>query len=185
MVGLLIALAWVGSATAVLPSPGSPEAVGQSFYAWVLAHPSSGLPRGKALNTIRPLLSARLVKLIHDATVAEDGYAKATARNEKPPMFDGDVFVDNLEGASEVDLGKVELHDAVARVESRLLYIDARFPKAHPYRAVAWTDHLLLVRENEHWLVDDIVYGADDAGKTLVGILQKFVDEYQHSPGKV
>jgi hypothetical protein len=145
-------------AFAAPPDDGPAAKAAQDFYAWVLAHPDLGLPRGKNLHALEPMLTRALAGLLRRAIAAEDGYAKAAPKDEKPDMFEGDMFVDNYEGATEVSLAKPESTPAGARVEAKFFYVDPRFPKAHPFRTVAWTDHAVLVHRSGHWLVDDIEY---------------------------
>lgn len=154
-----------------------PADVAHDYYAWALAHPSAALPDAKARNALANQLTPELIQLLASADEAERDYAAHTPKDEKPPMFEGDLLVDNYEGASEVALQDPVIVDvSTVRVEARLAYIDTRFPKAHKNRVVMWTDHVTLHLEGSHWLIADVEFG--NSKKTLSGVLKEFVHEH-------
>jgi hypothetical protein len=152
----------------------SPEGAMHEFYAWVLAHPSSALPSSGQRIRLARFLSPQLIQLLKDAAETQARCVKAAPRGEKPNVMEGDLFVGNYEGATEVAYGIPHPEGGGAVVESDLLYIDARFPKAHRHRAIAWKDRLELQRVEGRWLVNDVKF---QQGRSFAAGLNDYITE--------
>lgn len=150
------------------------ETAARNFYAWVLSHPSAGIPGAEELEQLRPLLSAELVTRLQTAAMAQGDCERSVAADEKPLMLEGDLFVGSYEGASEVALGSVSVDDERADVSATLIYLDPRFALAHPHRAVVWQDRLQLARESGSWRVADVHPGTGD---NLRATLESFIEQ--------
>jgi hypothetical protein len=145
-----------------------------SFYAWVLAHPWRAIPSPKERAQLSRLLSPELTGLLQSAADMEARCVKAAPKGEKPFIIEGDLFVGNLEGASEVAYGESRAQADGAVTDVDLMYVDLRFPKAHPHRTVAWKDQLQLRNTGGHWRVADVRFAG---GRSLTQELQSYLEE--------
>ncbi len=144
------------------------------FYSWVLTHGSLGLPSSKQRTQLAKFLSPQLVQLLKEASNTERRCIKVSPKDEKPNIIEGDLFVGNYEGATEVAYGKPERDGEKAIVESDLVYIDSRFPKGHKYRTIAWKDTLELRLAGTRWLVQDVKF---QQGRSLASGLEEYIAE--------
>jgi hypothetical protein len=152
----------------------TPENAMRAFYSWVLAHPSISLPSPKERTQLSKILSPELVQLLKEASDTEARCIKVARKGDKPDILEGNLFVGNYEGATEVAYGKPDRDGEVVFAESDLLYIDSRFPKAHKHRAVAWKDRLELRLAGTRWLVQDIKF---QQGNSLAAELKEYIAE--------
>ena len=144
------------------------------FYAWVLAHPSRGLPSPSERAELARVLSSELIALLESASRTEAKCVDAAPKGEKPLIVEGDLFVGNYEGATEVVYGQPHRKGDSVTVESDLLYVDNRFPKAHRHRAVHWKDRLEIRSTGARWSVVDVHFERD---RTLISTLKDYVAE--------
>ena len=152
----------------------TPEEAAQGFYAWVLAHPVWSLSSSRDRGRLEALLVPEVTRLLRDAAATEQRCMRTAPKNEKPLNVEGDIFVGNYEGASEVAFGRVRLDGETAQVEVNLMYVDRRFPKAHPHRTVAWRDALDLRLVDGAWRIQNVRY---EQGRSLDLALQGYIDE--------
>lgn len=152
----------------------TPESTLHAFYSWVLNNQTSSLPSSKQRTNLAMVLSPALLKLLEEASDTEALCLKVVHEGEKPNIFEGDLFVGNYEGATEVTYGKITRDGDAILVEANLVYVDTRFPKAHQYRTVAWKDVVELREIGASWLVQDVRF---DRNASLTSILQKYVTE--------
>lgn len=166
------------SCPAALAAEKTPEDIRAAFYAWVVAHPSAALPSAVERAQLVRILAPATIQRLERAAAMESLCVKSASADEKPFIVEGDLFVGNYEGASEVAYGDASrtLNRDKTQVifTSDLLYIDTRFAKAHPHRAVAWRDQLDVRSLNGHWYVHDVLF-ADN--QSLLQNLQAYVDE--------
>ena len=160
-------------AQAQVPTPAAEEAL-RTFYSWVLAHPSRALPSPSERTALGKVLTPRLLQLLKDASATESRCVKAAPKGEKPDIVEGDLFVGNYEGATEVAYGNQRQDGESLTVDMDLVYVDPRFPKAHKHRVVAWKDQLRLRRFDGHWLVNDVQFPQ---GRSLVAGLNEYIAE--------
>jgi len=144
-------------------APEDAQALARDFYAWVLEHPSAGIPRAGELEQLRSLLSPALLAALQDAARAEDACALSAAPGDKPLMVEGDLFVGSYEGASEVALAAAVVEGDQAVVPANLIHLDPRFEKAHPHRVFVWQDRLQLAHTTGRWQVVDVHPGTGDS----------------------
>src|SRR5215831_11376226 len=93
-------------ATQALADTPSPDASLHTFYAWVLAHPSRGLPSAKERAELAKTLSPEVIKLLKAASEMEAKCVRGAPKGEKPLVVEGDLFVGNYEGATEIAYGE-------------------------------------------------------------------------------
>ena len=152
----------------------TPEEAAQGFYAWVLAHPMWSLSSNRDRGRLEALLAPEIVKRLRDAAATEQRCVRAAPKNEKPLNVEGDIFVGNYEGATEASYGRVRIDGETAQIDANLMYIDRRFPKAHPHRAVAWHDALDLRLVDGAWRIQNVRY---EQGRSLALALQGYIEE--------
>lgn len=174
MAALLTLAAIAVTASAAGAESHAPEDAMRAFYAWVLAHPSRALPSPRERAQLANVLSPQLSQLLKDAAVTEARCVKAAPRGDKPLIVEGDLFVGNYEGASEVAYGALVRDGDAVRVDVDLVHVDARFPRGHKHRAVAWKDYLELRFDGTRWRVHDVRFRRS---KSLAAGLQDYIDE--------
>jgi hypothetical protein len=152
----------------------APEDAVRVFYAWALAHPSRALPSPKERAQLANVLSPDIIQLLKSASDTEAKCIKAAPKGEKPLIIEGDLFVGNYEGATEVAYRDLPRKGDSVVVESDLLYVDTRFPKAHKHRAVAWRDRLELRLVGNRWYVQDVQFPKN---RSLVAALKAYIED--------
>ena len=79
----------------------------------------------------------------------------ALAPDDKPPFVDGDLFSGMAEGLTDFRVGQ---ETAIGRDA-------AGFPVALHYQdrsdSVQWTNHVVVIREDGRWVVEDVRYDVD------------------------
>ena len=142
--GRLRAALFVLLITATGAAATSPATAVRNFYTTYLKHRSGGLPDGRELERLRPMLSARLYDSIVAALRYQDSYKKKNP-DDKPPFVDGDYFSSLFEGPSSFKVGETT-NDGV-RVN--FAYEDAR-----------WTDTVVVIQEQGRYVVDDVIFSG-------------------------
>lgn len=130
------------------------------FYATYLERPIGGLPSGPDLERVRPMLSARLARLIDEALAyqaefiaghpdepAADGSSPVV---HKPPFIDGDHFSSLFEGP----LG-FEISSATPSRPGEW-EVAVRFR----HETYGWEDRIVVVEEGGILVIDDVLYGG-------------------------
>jgi len=176
----ILAIAVLG-ATAARADVQSPEETLRAFYSWVLAHPSRALPSAKERSDLSKTLSPELIQLLNAASDTEAMCVKAAPKGDKPDILEGDLFVGNYEGATEVAYRDRRREVDMVLVDVDLIYVDTRFPKAHPHRAVAWQDRVELRPIDSRWFVQDVRFATD---RSLVAGLKSYIEHGARSCGK-
>ena len=161
-------------ATHALADTHLPDATLHTFYAWVLAHPSRGLPSAKERAELAKTLSPEVMKLLKAASEMEAKCIRVGPKGEKPLIVEGDLFVSNYEGATEIAYGEPRREGDHVAVESDLMSVDKRFPKAHKNRAIAWKDTVELKQLDGRWYVDDVRFAEN---RSLVGNLKEYIED--------
>lgn len=152
----------------------APEDTVHAFYAWVLAHSAYGLPSPEQHTALADILSPDTLGLLDAALHTEAKCIAATSPGDKPDVLEGDLFVGNYEGATEVAYGESVRRGDTVRVETMLLYVDPGFPKAHQHRAFAWSNQLELRLVGERWYVYDVHFANK---QSLIGRLKAYIAE--------
>ena len=157
-------------------SADSPGAVAERFYDFYLAQKmNNGLPSIEQCRQMAPLLSRGLQDAIGRARREQDKY-RTEHPGDKPPWVEGDLFSSLFEGATAYEIGPVDLKEDHADVAVTLHFEDAG------NRSVSWTDRLVLVRENEHWVVEDLEYGGNWDFANHGSLRQSLLSEAEPTP---
>jgi hypothetical protein len=172
LLAVLVSIFFVAASTQAAEQ--APEDAVRVFYAWALAHPSRALPSPKERAQLANVLSPDSIQLLKSASDTEAKCIKAAPKGEKPLIIEGDLFVGNYEGATEVAYRDLLRKGDSVVVESDLLYVDTRFPKAHKHRAVAWRDRLELRLVGNRWYVQDVQFPKNPS---LVAALTAYIED--------
>ncbi len=121
------------------------------FYDITVSEKQGGVPDEDLRSRLRPVISPGLDRLLAQAAEAESRHT-ARVNNSEPPYLQGDIFSSLFEGPTAYEIGTCEGRERVVQCEVLLAH-EAEEP-------VQWTDRVLLVREGDRWLVDDIMYGG-------------------------
>jgi len=139
-----------------------PEGVVTAVYRVCLRDQVSGLPSERQMKELAPFLSARLLELFEEARRYQAEYEKENP-DYKPPFADGDLFSSLFEGPSTFAVGPVEtLADGRTQVTVEFSRVD---PAAEG-GAIRWKDAVLLVREKDRFVVDDVLFLGNWAFKS-------------------
>jgi hypothetical protein len=152
----------------------NPEAATEAFYQWVLSQKYSGLPSPQQRKQLSRLLTGDFVRDLAATSEAERQCVAVTPRDTKPPIWEGNIFVGNYEGAAEAWYGEPHAEGREVIIPVDLLDVDDRFPKGHKNRTIAWHDSVKLRKEKQGWLVADVI--RKDS-RSLIAELRKYVNE--------
>ncbi len=168
---LLLPLALLLALPARAADP-APDATVQAFYAWVLDHPSLGIPNAEDRAKLAPLLAPQLVQLLEQASATEAQCLKTVQDGDKPDVYEGDLFAGTYEGATDVAFHKAVGKGGLATADIDLIYIDARFPRADQNRAYVWKNTIELRKAGDRWWVQNIRFSRKE---TLVSVLRDYI----------
>jgi hypothetical protein len=133
--------------------PDQPEALARSLYEQVLAHRPGEIPWGTERKIFAPYMSKGLLRRIdlYDACM-DDWFRKYPDPNLKPPIWEGGIFSGGDEETepktSEIERTEQE-KDGSVRVYVKL---------GRPQEKWTWQVADVLVRENGHYVVDDVIF---------------------------
>ena len=164
---VLVLLLAFGSAFAASPKPESPEMFATRFYRTYLKLKMNGLPDGKQLKVLSPLLSEDLRQMFEAAKREQEKFIKEHA-DEKPPWIEGDLFTSLFEGAKSFKIGVPKMRGEYTDVPVNLQYRDKQ-------GITRWSDTLVLIRTKEGWRVWDILMNGEwqfKSGSSLRSILK-------------
>jgi hypothetical protein len=170
VLGLSMLFSWPAVSAELTPQMKTAVA----FYTWVLANPSASTPTAEERAQLAAFLTPQLNDLLKQTSAMEARCEAAAAKDEKPFTLEGDLFVGNYEGATEVAYGKTHVSGHSTIIEANLMTIDPRFAKGHPYHAFAWRDKLELVKTGTEWRVKDVHYAQ---GRSLVIVLKDYLSK--------
>src|SRR5262245_46744252 len=91
-----ITRAIVLTALAMLGAPARAQSSDETlhtFYSWVLAHPSRGLPSPAERAELAKVLSPALIESLKTASETEARCVEAAPKGDKPYIVEGDLFV--------------------------------------------------------------------------------------------
>ena len=144
--------------------PEQPEVLVQSLYNEVIARHPVGIPGSADMKTFAPYLSKSLLRRIDLARACEDNYYRQHQNpNEKPEIewLEFGLFTGGNEKVSprafQVETAQSD-KDGSYRVYVRLTW----GPPSKPW---IWRVTAIVVREDDHFVVDEIVFMKDE--KTL------------------
>ncbi len=147
---LLIALGLAAMVVLAQPSATSPEGTARAFYTLDLKLKLSGLPDGRKYKQITPYLSSGLQALIVKAQAQQNRCIKAHP-DEKGPWIEGDMFTSNFEGYTKFSVNAPANAASPGKLAVDFEYSD----KTDGFK---WQDQVVLIQENGHWVIDDILY---------------------------
>jgi hypothetical protein len=158
--------------------PERPEAVVRSLYHVVVARHPIGLPRGADRKAIAPYLSKGLIRGLDTALACETDYSRLhrdpNVKSEIEWSEDGLLSGGNeraLPAAYHVASTQPEKDDSF-RVHVRLTYRDTWATYGRPpteANTFQWYVDVIVVRENGHFVVDDVIYLKDEDDPRDVG----------------
>lgn len=129
------------------PETAQQRAAVKTFYDKAVSLNVMGLPTAEELAQLKPLLSTRLVSLLEQAQ-AHQARDHARHRGAEPPLVQGSVFFSLFEGANRVI--------AVAPDDVPNLWAVTLGYGRPGIDEVSWTDEVLLTKESDRWVVDDL-----------------------------
>lgn len=159
----------------------TPEAAAEAFYRWVLSQKYGGLPSPQQRNQLTRFLTEDFVRYLAATSKAERQCVAVTPPDMKPPIWEGNIFVGNYEGAVEAWYGEPHAEGREVIIGVDLLDVDDRLPKGHKNRAIAWHDSVKLRKEKQGWLVADLI--RKDSG-SLTAELRKYVNKEGRECGR-
>lgn len=166
---LAMAALLCGGAAVATEAEHPAEIVARATYAWAIKHAGTGLPDAGKQAELAALLTPELLELVSQGRASEERCAAFTPEDEKPPLYEADLFVDTYEGAQEVALVKSTIDANSASFDARLFTVMDNFPVAHRFRVVTWQDTLKLRLVDAGWRVDDIAFASGDTLRQRVG----------------
>jgi hypothetical protein len=154
----------------------TPEAAAEAFYRWVLTqkYGGGGLPSPQQRKQLRRLLTEDLIRDLAATYEAEGQCVDVTPRDMKPPIWEGNIFVGNYEGATEAAYGEPHIDGREANIGVDLVSVMEHFPRGDRQRSVFWHDTVKLRKEKRGWLVADVI--RNESG-SLTEELRKYVNE--------
>jgi hypothetical protein len=103
----------------------TPEAAAEAFYRWVLSYQGGGLPSPEQRKELKRLLTPEFVQLLASASATEARCTAGLPPDIKGPVWEGNPFVSNYEGATEVWYRS-------SRSEGRQVIIEVNLLSTHP-----------------------------------------------------
>lgn len=154
--------------------PIEPEALVRSLYTEVVARQPIGIPQGAHLKIFAPYLSKALLHRIDVAVACAADYDRQYPDpNLKPPFawLEAGLFSGDDERASprafQIENTQSE-KDGSFRVYVRLTW------GAPPERPETWRVAAIVVRENSHLVLDDVIYLKDE-GRPVESRLSQYL----------
>ncbi|WP_140919247.1 DUF3828 domain-containing protein [Limnobaculum xujianqingii] len=130
-----------------------PAMAAQKFYSQYFASGSTGLPTDSQLATFKPYISAELYQSLEHAKKRQLDEIKQHP-DEKPSLVDSDLFSSLFEGPSSVDIPSIPVLPGANNVT-----LQANFTRTEQGKDILhWTDEIKMVKQNDSWVIDDLVY---------------------------
>ncbi|MDU6411294.1 MAG: lipoprotein [Yersiniaceae bacterium] len=135
---------------------GGPDTVAQKFYETRIQQRSNGIPAASTLATYRPYLSDALYTALREAGQGKRVDVAATP-NENTGYADGDLFSSLFDGPTNA---AVATASTIPNRDARNIPLRVNLINQKPGSdtATQWQDEILMVREGQCWVVDDIRY---------------------------
>ena len=142
--------------------PGQPEAMVRRLYREVVAHHPMGIPEGADMKLIKPYLSKPLLKKMDVARACYDDYIRHHPDpNIKAPFGwpeDGLFSGGNERGSP----GSFHV-ESVQPQKDGSFSVHVRLKYSEPYSSLPyWYVDVIVVQEEGHFVVDDVVYLKDE-----------------------
>lgn len=119
-------------------------------------------------------LSSELGGLLQQAMEAEKNDAVATKNGpfptDKPLLIEGDIFSSLYEGRTNATIQTININKQQAKAVLAL--------ENKSYN-MQWTDTVVLVKEQEAWKIDDVLYGHPNNLSSTRKVLNSFLGAYR------
>ncbi len=135
----------------------TPDAAAAAFYKIYLKLHVMDVPDARHRAKFKPVLTDELFSLLALADQAEARYAKKNERDPVPPLYEGDLFSSEAEGASSVGPISCDAKPDMAVCAATLHLVDKSQGKTADF---VWTDRLHIILTHAGWRVDDLEYGG-------------------------
>lgn len=122
----------------------------------------------------RTNLSLDLINKIDLAIKKEDdniNKLKAQNSTDKPDIIEGDIFTSLYEGATSYLIES-------SIVENEKATVVMKFENNKWSDLLPWNDDIILIKENNSWKIDDIIYSDIQRKDTEFGSLKNLLNEY-------
>jgi len=162
------------SLTAVRAETITPIDTIQSYFSWALMRQASPLPSPKERAQLAKWITPELLNLLDSALITQNRCIRSAPPGQKPNVLEGDIFVGNEEGATEVAYQEPKQIGGKTVVGVDMVYVDKRRPKGDRRRTVAWRDEVILVWIEGRWYIEDIRFARD---RSLRATLQGYNDD--------
>jgi hypothetical protein len=116
------------------------------------------------------LLAPEFVQLLASASSTETRCTDGLPPDIKGPVWEGNPFASNYEGATEAWYGASRSEGRLVIIEVHLLDVDDKRSKGDKYRTYTWQNSVKLRKEKSGWLIADVI-----RGKSLTGMLREYV----------
>lgn len=123
------------------------------FYSVILGFREPGLPSKQNIEKLSPCISRDLRALLLQAFNAEERYRQKN-QGTVPPLVESHLFYSLFEGAQS--FGKIARERGRGKA-SFLVELTYRDPYGR-HEKIRWKDRVVLTRENNRWVVNDIEY---------------------------
>jgi len=151
---ILLALSVLTACGGLSSDASQQEQVISGLYDQHLKTRVAGIPGPDELKQLQPFVSRALYTLLQQASDTEAKY-RAALNNQAAPMIEGDLFTSLFEGATAYRIDSCE-------TEGNKAYCQVRFTYESKDSATEnWKDKVLLVKEDQHWRIDDIEFSGN------------------------
>ncbi len=136
----------------------SPQTLSRALYAKVLSHQPNGIPEGTVWDTMAPYFSTSLLHSIDESRACAADWKRNDTDPAQTAKIGGkfDIFLGNGAKLRSFNIQKSERQtDGTTRVYVKLLGHES-------YGLTSWRTAVVLTKENNHSVIDDIIY-LDDA----------------------
>lgn len=144
----------------------SPEGTVTEFYSWRVRQPAMTVPSQQQLAQLRPYVSDELYALL--VQTSEQAHRSKPARNRS--FVDGDLFSSVSDGPTSF------VHGDIERTPQGEVVVPVRLTSAQQLPAVHWVDRVLVVRQEDRYVIADVQYAnhwSVGSRETLVAALKK------------
>ncbi len=136
--------------------------VTQFYTVYIKQHSSGFFFQGRAKRALDPLLSTRLRQQLNDAAACQSDWIRRQPKGstDKPPFVDSCFFSSCTDGMpTSFVVGPAEiLPDGRYRI-----VVD--FVRKETRDLIKWRDAVIVMKEGDHFAVDDVVYDFDPASR--------------------
>ena len=139
-----------------------------NFYQNVISLDVRGAPSPETIATLSPFISSKLRVALQQAWVDEEAHSRET-KGQEAPLFEGAMFVGAWEGAKQV-------LDVQYENRSEPTSYAVTFQMQAPYDQDPvhnWKDRVILIQENEKWVVDDVWFQVGDDSSAPQSLKQR------------